>query len=431
MTESKTPLTSEKMSKSDAKISSNKKATKTSAPKKSSTQQSSPNNSPSKISKLAIFAVLIAIAAPSGHYYWQQLQHQQLTNKISEENNVTLSQYQSQLQQALTKQQQSFDQQLQQVVAQIHNNNDAKITELTATVAQLEHSIKQRQPSDWLLHEAEYLIRIAARSLWLEHDARAAIGLLKDADTRLTELNDPAFLPVREVIHQDIKSLELMPTLQTDDIVLTLMALSKQVMELPLAIESLGKEKDEEPNLELSNDINDWQSNLAKTWQKFLDDFIRVRQRTGTVEPLMSPEKQTHLKENLSLKIQLTLWAASERKKDIYQKSLDDILQWLNEFFDMKNNINLHFAKTLTDLKKKQVNYDYPNELGALTAIRATLRNQSVNLPSASKKKAADVENKLKSDITKEIKTESTKPVKLPAQQPEQQNDKSKSEGSI
>lgn len=431
MTESKTPLTSEKMSESDAKISSNKKATKASAPKKSSTQQSSPKNSPNKISKLAMFAVLVAIAAPSGHYYWQQLQHQQLTNKISEENKATLNEYQNQLQQALTKQQQNFDQQLQQVVAQIHNNNDAKITELTATVAQLEHSIKQRQPSDWLLHEAEYLIRIAARSLWLEHDARAAIGLLKDADTRLTELNDPAFLPVREVIHQDIKSLELMPTLQTDDIVLTLMAMSKQVPQLPLTIENLGKEKDAEPSLELSDNINDWQSNLAKTWQKFLDDFIRVRQRSGTVEPLMSPEQQIHLKQNLSLKIQLTLWAASERKGDIYQKSLDDILQWLNKFFDMKDSVNLQFANTLTDLKQKQVNYNYPSELGALSAIRATLRNQSISLPIASKKKATDVEDKIKNEVAEEIKAEPIKPIKLPAKQPEQQNNKSKSEGNI
>jgi len=411
MTESKTPLSSEETSESDAKVSSNKSTIKASTPKKSDIKKTPSSN---KISKLAMLAVLIAVAAPAGHYYWQQLQNQTitqtLTNKISEENRITLTNYQTQMQQALTEQQQRFDQQLQQVVTKINKTSQTKIAELDTSVAQLEQSIKQRQPSDWLLHEAEYLIRIAARTLWLEHDTGAAIGLLKDADARLIQLNDPKFLPVREVIHQDIKSLELLPKLQTDEIVLTLMAMSKQINQLPLAIEDLGNGNAKKESLELSNDINDWQTNLAKTWQKFLDDFIRVRQRAGTVEPLMSPDQQAHLKQNLSLKIQLALWAASERKGDIYQKSLEDIQQWLNEFFDMKNVANQHFVKTLHDLTLKQVNYDYPSELAALTAIRATLRDQLIEPPVSIIKQTDKVEIKPENKLAEKVKVESEKP---------------------
>ena len=426
MTESKTPLSSEATSESDAKVSSNKSTIKASTPKKSDIKKTPSSN---KISKLAILAILVAVAAPAGHYYWQQLQNQTitqtLTNKISEENRITLTNYQTQMQQALTEQQQRFDQQLQQVVTKINKTSQTKIAELDTSVAQLEQSIKQRQPSDWLLHEAEYLVRIAARTLWLEHDTGAAIGLLKDADARLTQLNDPKFLPVREVIHQDIKTLELLPKLQTDEIVLTLMAMSKQVNQLPLAIEDLGNGNAKKESLELSNDINDWQTNLAKTWQKFLDDFIRVRQRAGTVEPLMSPDQQAHLKQNLSLKIQLALWAASERKGDIYQKSLEDIQQWLNEYFDMEDNINQHFSNALTELKKKQVNYDYPSELGSLTAIRTTLRSQQSKPLLPAETVTDEVESKPEEKAAPET------PVQLPAQHPEQQKEKSSSEDNL
>jgi len=426
MTESKTPLASKKMSEPTTKVSSSKDATK-----KNDANKLSSSASPNKISKLAIFAVLIAVAAPAGHYYWQQLQNQQLTqtltSKMSAENSAALSQYQVQMQQALTSQQQAFAKQLDQMAAQINNTSQTKITELDTTVKQLEQHIKQRKPSDWLLHETEYLIRIAARTLWLEHDTSAAIGLLKDADARLTELNDPAFLPVRKTIHQDIKSLELMPTLETDDVVLALMALSKQVSQLPLAIDDLGEEKVDEADLALSDDINDWQTNLAKTWQKFLNDFIRVRQRKGTIEPLISPEQQENLKQNLNLKIQLALWAASERKGDIYQKTLVDIQQWLNEFFDMESNINQLFSKALTNLQQKQVNFDYPSELGSLNAIRSTLRNQQTRSPLSSKVEANEVKNKPLQKPKEEVKIELKKPVQLP----EQQNEKSKDEGSI
>jgi len=426
MTESKTPLTSEKMSEPTTKVSSGKDAKK-----KNETQKISPSSPPNKISKLAIFAVLIAIAAPSAHYYWQQLQNQQLsqtlTSKISEKNSSTLGHYKTQLEQALKSQEQLLTKQLQQVEIKIQNASQSKIIELDATVKGLEQRIKQRQPSDWLLHEAEYLIRIAARTLWLEHDTNAAIGLLKDADARLTELNDPAFLPVRETIHQDIKSLEVMPKLETDEVVLALMAMNKQVSQLPLAIVDLEKEGEKEANLDLSDDINDWQTNLAKTWQKFLNDFIRVRQRSGSIEPLMSPQQQENLKQNLSLKIQLSLWAASERKGDIYQKTLVDIQQWLNDFFDMESSINQHFAKTLTDLQQKQVNYDYPSELASLTSIRTTLRNQQVEPLLPAKIKEQETESKPIDVIQKEVNAESLKPVQLP----EHQNDESKNEDSI
>jgi len=408
MTENKKPLVTEKATEVGAKNTNDKVSEKKADTKKAPTPKRS-QAQPTAISKLAILAIIIAIGAPIGHYFWQQLQSQQLTDKISQENTANLNQ----LQQALNAQQKKFTKQLQQVKEQATYASQEKITQLNETVTQLEFRIKQRQPSDWLLHESEYLIRIAARTLWLEHDPTAAISLLKDADARLSELNDPTFLPVRELIHQDIKSLELMPTLQTDEIMLTLMALSKQVTLLPLAMVDLGKEVNQENDIELSDNINDWQNNLAKTWQKFLDNFIRIRQRAGTIEPLMAPKQQEHLKQNLSLKIQLALWAASERKGEIYHKSLTDIAQWLEEFFAMDSDYNQQVMKTVTTLQKQQVSYDYSNELASLPAIRVALKkaaNKQVNIApkqtTAPKKTVLDEADagKIHGDISNEDK---------------------------
>jgi len=436
MTESKISLTSEKENKkTTTKANSNTEALKkNSAPqkddKKSSVQsppKSPANTSTPKISKLAIFALLIAIAAPIGHYFWQQQQNQQLiqtlTDKIVNENTTTLNRYTNQTQQALTSQEQNLTKKLQQVAANINSASQTKLSTLNDKVVQLEQSIQARQPSDWLLHEAEYLIRISSRTLWLEHDTVAAIGLLKDADARLNELNDPAFLPVREILRQDINALELMPTLDTDEVVLTLMAMNKQVAQLPLAIVNLGAE-DKTTDVNLSDDINDWQTNLAKTWQKFLNDFIRVRQSTGTVEALISPAQQENLKQNLSLKIQLALWSATEHKGEVYQKALIDVQQWLNEYFDMENKFNQNFANALTSLQKKQIDYDYPNDLGSLTAIRTTLRNQQNKVSKSTK---ADI-NKSNSEPTNTAdKTFKNAVEKTPVQQVEQ----AKNEGNL
>jgi uroporphyrin-3 C-methyltransferase len=400
MTDKKTPLATEPTQSTDTKAPVTKTA-KATDPKVSTKAVDSNRN---KVSKLALIAIVIALGSTAGHYFWQQQQSQLLTLKLSEQidnkNTATFNQYQAQMKQALIDQQKTFAKQLQQVTTQVNDNNQindsnqAKMAKLNTAVSQLERKAKQSRPSDWLLHEAEYLIRIAARTLWLEHDTTAAIGLLKNADSRLADLNDPAFLPVRELVYLDIKSLELMPTLQTDEIVLTLMAMNKQVAMLPLAMVDVGAETD--TNHELSNDLNDWQANLTKTWEKFLDDFIRVRQRTGLIEPLISPEQQQHLKQNLNLKIQLALWAASERKGDIYQKTLTDIKQWLTEFFDLEEATNQHFLTSLTHLQTQRVSYDYPSELSSLKAIRTALENKTVKpvtLPTKPKTSPAKVAN--------------------------------------
>jgi len=384
MTENKTTLVTDKATSTPASDPINKNATSSAATKpamkkpnstkkRGSTQPSSARG----ISKLAIAAIIIALGAPGAHFVWQQQQTQQFSdslNQISQANQTTFSHFQGQLQTSLANQQGQLKQSIQAVAAQNKDQQQQHINGLQQQILQLEQAIKQRQPSDWLLHEAEYLIRISARTIWLEHDTTAAIGLLNDANARLAELNDPAFLPVREVIHQDIKALALLPALKTDEIVLTLMAMNKQVALLPLAMLDNDAISLDKKALALTDDINDWQSNLAKSWQKFIDDFIRVRHRTGSIEPLIAPEQQANLKQNLTLKIQLALWAASERKNDIYHQAIADIKLWLHQYFAIEHDYNQAFLKELASLEKQHVNYNYPNQLASLSALRLVMK---------------------------------------------------------
>jgi len=359
------------------------------------------------ISKVAVFALVIAagaIGASAFHYTWQQEQNLTLLNTLKEQRQQAIkvsqvsmkksldAEFSLQLKQQLSKQQQLFTQQLKDVAQQAHQESEGGVTQLgrqlSAQVEQLAQSITQRDPSDWLIHEAEYLIRIAARTLWLEQDTKAAIGLLKEADARLSELKQPKFLPIRALINQDIAALDLMPKLESQQAILSLMALNKQIINLPFAGINLNEviDSSSQESIELSDDINDWQTNLKKTWQKFLNDFITVRRRTGTVEALMAPEQQQHLKQNLSLKIQLARWAASEQKADVYQQTLLDVQAWMNEFFDMESDINQKFYQKVEQAKQYTINFDYPSDLSSLTAIKQ-LSNQTtvITKPATSK----------------------------------------------
>jgi uroporphyrin-3 C-methyltransferase len=367
-------VTSAAVSKADAKQS---KIT----PSNSSTKPitSKPTN---KRASLALLLASLSIVAAAGHFMWQQHYNNQELLRLTEQNQQALKQSQAQLKQDLIT---TFNNQLQQHKSTSQSQADADIAQqknddllntLSTQISQLEQQVQLRQPDDWLIHEADYLIRIATRTVWLEKDTQAAISLLREADSRLKTLGQPKYLPIRALINEDIEALALMPSLNTEDALLQLMALNKQIPQLVLAQVKITEDlKGDQENLTLSTNIDDWQSNLAKTWQKFLNDFITVRRRTGMVEPLLSPEQQQHLKQNLSLKIQLGQWAASEQKDAIYQQTLLDIQQWLNEFFDMQLISNQNFYQAIDDLKKQTVYYNYPSDLKSLTAIKRLVEN--------------------------------------------------------
>ncbi|MCP4989709.1 MAG: heme biosynthesis operon protein HemX [Colwellia sp.] len=386
------------------------KAAKSSATNTKATKTEKKSN---KAAKIAIALATVSIFSSIGHYVWQQQQNSAQLLAISQQNQQAIQQSQEQLKNTLTTE---FNRQLQQqhkTTSLTQQNakkalldSEAQIEQLTAQVGQLEQQVSLRQPSDWLIHEAEYLVRIAARTMWLERDTKAAIGLLRDADNRLKELNQPKFLPVRALINEDIEALALMPKLQNQEAVLSLMALNKQVPSLSLSGVNLTEALDDtKENFVLSDDLNDWQENLAKTWQKFLNDFITVRRRTGMVEPLMAPDQQQHLRQNLSLKVQLVQWAASEQKEDIYQQTLLDIQQWLNEFFDMDMAVNKKFYQAIEQLKQQTIYYDYPSDLRSLAAIKRLLKDTKQETQTQGR----DPSNKLSEPSQSEInKTEST-----------------------
>jgi uroporphyrin-3 C-methyltransferase len=416
----------------DAKVNSTTKSSAEKAPEKITPpgKQNNPvKSTKSAISKTALLALLISLLAVAGlfaGYLFMQKQQNTMLATLKKQNQNALQDYQNRFKSGLQVQQTDFNRQLEQTAKSLTKSIAAsrkkELYTLSESVENLQNRVAKKQPSDWLVHEAEYLIRIASRSLWMEKDTASTINLLKDADARLAELNSPPLLPIRQLIHQDIKALEAMPQLATDYIVLTLMALNKEVPNLLLTFDNLTLTDETEQEFALSENISDWRVNLNKSWEKFFNDFIRVRHRTGAVEPLMSPQEQVNLKNNLALKVQLAIWAASQRKTQVYIESLNNIELWLNRYFDMSADVNKKFLTDILQLKEKKVDYDYPTNLTALTAITKVLKERTLlimpsgqidsnNLNTQDKTEATEKQD----DITSPFKVSETKPAPVNA----------------
>lgn len=405
--ESQTPA---KEKTAEAKVEKSTAAKSKPASKVTSKSDKATMTQPPKRSKTAIAALILsltALAGLGGGYVWQNQQHKAFVDELQQQNQQQLQATETQLAQLINQQQATTlanaEQSTQHFAQQIKAESIQPIEEELASLKLATQELQQNDPTDWLAHEAEYLIRIASRAMWLEKDAEVAINLLQDADLRVKELNNPELLPVRQLINQDIEALSMLPKLATEDVILKLMALSNNIADLPIAMAHLPDTTEQAQSFELSENTADWRENLSKTWQKFMADFITVKRRTANVEALLTPSQQQNLRQNLQLKLQLAQWAATQHNAKLFDQALIESQHWITEYFDTDDVRVSNFSQSLIMLQSEIIELTLPKKLDALSAIRSFIKND--------KQKASQPVNEfieaVKEEAKEEVKTES------------------------
>ncbi len=340
-----------------------------------------------KVSKLGLVAIVVSVGL-SAALYWhhqqsnaaQQLEIDQLESQISARLEAQLSsaiQSQSSDISALKELNRVATERAKSLEASLVANS--KQTELLEQdIANLQRNIAEmdvRRPNDWMLAEAEYLMRMAARKLWLEHDVASSIALLLATDQRIMELSDPSLSPLRQAIINDITTLEALPKLDKDGLVLKLTSLEQQVDNLNIAGIKLP-ESLTETDTTLSSDVGDWRENLKKSWQSFADSFITIERRDGRVEALLAPDQAWYLKENIKNQISKAQLAVYREHQAIYSDSLTKAAQWISQYYDQNNPATQHLVDNLTELSKKAVTVQYPDQLKSKPVLEEVIERR-------------------------------------------------------
>ncbi|OAJ94354.1 uroporphyrinogen-III C-methyltransferase [Vibrio bivalvicida] len=235
--------------------------------------------------------------------------------------------------------------------------------------------VKGRRPNDWLLAEADYLVKLAGRKLFLEHDAVSATKLMESADQRIAALNDPSLVPLRKSMANDITKLKTIPLVDREGLVLRITALQQQVDSLPLANALLPEAQQVEKQV-VSEDVNDWQNNLMASLKDFSENFITFRTRDGNVIPLLSPEQHFYLKENIKAKLETAIKAVYVEQQEIYSTALTTADKWSATFFNQDSNEVKEFNKALELLSKQKVEVEYPVKLETQQQLSDVIRER-------------------------------------------------------
>jgi len=259
-------------------------------------------------------------------------------------------------------------------------NIDQLQQRLTDAIKQV-NATRDTSREDWLLAEAEYLLRLANQRVLMEQTATGALTLLKAADDILRESDDVALYSVRQALAEDMAALEAVPTLDTEGTYLKLAAINRQVdnlrvtpvtdkRKLPSMLEEITPEAVEQS----------WTEGAAAAWSRAVDKFeklVVIQHRDEPVEPLMSPEQTYYLQQNLHLMLEQAQLALLQRKQQAFDAGLDKASNWIATYFDKKDATSQALLRALEEMSALNVAPELPDISGSLKALKEHLREMA------------------------------------------------------
>ncbi|GFD73139.1 uroporphyrinogen-III C-methyltransferase [Alteromonas marina] len=348
-------------------------ATQSESTKSGAKQKKSSGNGLLWFVVIILFLIVLGMAG-AGYWYYMQQQSASADSATTQQSNATkLNAIERERADILATLQDvaRTNQTLQSTVDELKTQNEQLSLQAESTLQQL-NNMEGRRPADWLIAEADYLVRMAGRKLWLENDVRTAILLLVNADKRLKSLADPSVLPVRASLAEDIQTLQQLNPVSQSSVALALTGMMAQIDKLPLDT----FEKPEDASAEdttLSESADDWQDNLAKVWRSLVNDFLTVKTIEGPIEPVLSLEAQFLAKEQLRLQLMHAQTAALQGDAGLYNQSLQYAQTLIIEKYDTEKSQVTGFVEALQNLIATDISRPIPTELASQKPLERLL----------------------------------------------------------
>lgn len=223
----------------------------------------------------------------------------------------------------------------------------------------------------WKLHEIKYLLNLAQRKVAIDKDVKTAIALLQEADRIVISLDEPRAITLRENIIKDISTLGNYPEIHYEKVLLTLNELSKDISK----IQPKNLFKVEKTDSDVSDNVKDWKANLKFSLNKFLTNFIQVREVKEQNIEILSLDKDAYIKENINLKINLAQKAYYNGDLKLYKELLLSAKDIVNTYYSSESQLLVKVNKVFDDLIRNcEEEMVLPEYLSSSIAIRDLIK---------------------------------------------------------
>lgn len=265
-------------------------------------------------------------------------------------------------------------------------DTEEQVTSLVETQETLKTAIEKiqndlgRHRADWIVAETEQLLLIANRRLQLARDVASALAALRAADRNLELLANPNFIVVRRQLAREIGLLESLEKTDIAGTSLRLGSLAEGVDRLPLSRELRRQmlayaESKSAAGAESPTADGGWDT-ARGMWHDVLG-LVRIRRHDGNERPLLPPDQQYFVRENLRLVLYGAQQALLQGHVQTYQQNINTAGRWLNDYFDGDAQTVAAARAEMEKLKAMPVMVELPDIASSLAALRKATGRRS------------------------------------------------------
>src|SRR3990172_4361697 len=174
---------------------------------------------------------------------------------------------------------------------------------------------------------------------------------------------------------REISLLESLEKLDVSGITLRLATLADNVDRLPLALDIRLREIEEakipvkEGVAQVASADGNWRQTARSLWQDILS-LVRIRDDVASQRPLLPPEQQYFLRENLRLMLYGAQQALLQGSVPTYQQNLKTPQRLLKDYFDVESQVVTAMQTELARLQTMKILTDMPDITASLTTLR-------------------------------------------------------------
>jgi len=329
---------------------------------------------PGGVSVAAIVVLALAALAASGYALWQLRDLQNLPGQVQADESRNVRQYED------------LERRLEQLSASAQANaatladlqsalsqEVAAMADMSLQLGQLEQRVTGFTGTDvsrrnrFLRAEALYYLRIANARVLLARDARTGASALQLADAKLRETGDPALVPVRAKLSEEVTALHAVPEVDTTGISFRLQALAGQVGEWPLANPLPDSFVQELPQLGQSDD-DPW-SRFKNAISEIFDNIVSVRRSDVPPELQLGAAERSLVVESVRAELQLARLTLISGDTALYAQSVQRAAAQIPLYFDSEDSAVTAALVTLEELMAVELPQELPDISASLSLL--------------------------------------------------------------
>lgn len=215
---------------------------------------------------------------------------------------------------------------------------DKSQEEITELDEHLKTILQQQtlQPTDGSLLKIRYLLELAQLNANWSDNFELTSALLSQADHLLSTLHEPRLMPVRQAIADDQLILEASKKRDIMGILMALDAAQKSTVNLVIpqvgnALNASAIASPADPDKETDSI---WRARLKKSLDA-LERLVVVRHYDGAIQPVITPAYTALLRASIHLSLQESQWAVLQGNVALYQLTLKQAINTINQSFDV------------------------------------------------------------------------------------------------